>query len=69
MRYLRLTPTSRVAFVDVQCRPEGPDRTRVRVTYQMQALSDHGRSYLEDFTESEFVKSIDEWSGLIQAMR
>ncbi len=68
VRYLRLTPASRVAFVDVRCRPEGPARTRVRVAYQVQALTEHGRSYLENLTESEFAKSIDEWSDLIRAM-
>ena len=68
VRYLRLTPASRVAFVDVQCKPEEPGRTRVRVSYQVQALSDDGRSYLESLTESQFAKSIDEWSDLIQAM-
>ena len=46
----------------------GPDRTRVRVAYQVHAISDHGRSYLEGLTESEFAKSIDEWSDMIQAM-
>lgn len=66
VRYHRLTPGSRVAFVDVRCHPAGQDRTRVRVTYQIQALSDHGRSYLEDLSESAFVKMIDGWSDLIQ---
>ena len=68
VRYLRLTPASRVAFVDVRCWPLGRDRTRVRVAYQLQALSDRGRSYLDDLTESDFAKSIDGWSDLIRAM-
>ena len=68
VRYLRLTPASRVAFVDVQCRPEGPEKTRVRVAYETQALTDHGRTVLKDQTESEFANSIDEWSDLIRAM-
>ena len=68
VRYLRLTPASQVAFVDVQCRPDGPDRTRIRIAYQVHAISDQGRSDLEGLTESEFAKSIDEWSDIIQAM-
>ncbi len=68
VRYLRLTPVSRIAFVDVLCKPEAHDRTRVRVSYQVQALSDHGRSYLESLSQSDFAKSIDEWSDLIDAM-
>ena len=68
VRYLRLTPASRVAFVDVRCMPDGPERTRVRVAYDVQALSDHGRAYLHDLTESAFANSIDEGSDLIRAM-
>ncbi len=68
MRYLRLTPASRVAFVDVRCSAEGPARTRVRVAYRMQALTDRGIVYLEGLTEGDFAKSIDEWSQLIQAV-
>lgn len=68
VRYLRLTPASRVAFVDVQCSPEGAERTRVGVAYQVLALSDHGRSYLEDLTDSAFARSIDAWAGWIEAM-
>lgn len=66
VRYLRLTPASRVSFVDVRCQPEGDDRTRVRVVYQMQALTSSGRSYLSDLSESAFAGMIDEWSNLIQ---
>ena len=68
VRYLRLTPTSRVVFVNVQCRPDGPDRTRVRVAYEMQALTDEGRSYLDGLTESQFAESIEGWSHMIRAM-
>jgi len=68
VRYLRLTPASRFAFVDVHCTPEGPDRTRVRVCYQMHALNDHGRAFLEGFSQRQFAQSIDEWSDLIEAM-
>ena len=68
-RYLRVTPDSRVAFVDVRCTPEGrPDRTRVGVGYEIVALADHGRSYLETFTETEVAKSIDAWADMIHAM-
>lgn len=66
VRYHRLTPTSRVAFVDVRCHPDGEDRTLVRVAYEIQALSDHGRLYLEDMSENGFASMIDEWSHLIK---
>ncbi len=67
-RYLRVTPGSLVAFVDVRCQPEGAARTRVGVAYQIVALSDHGRSYLEDLTDSAFAESIDTWSEWINGM-
>ena len=67
VRYLRLTPASRVAFVDVRCKAEGTGRTRVRVAYEMQALTEHGRSHLDGLTREGFARSIDEWSGLIAA--
>ena len=68
VRYLRLTPKSRVSFVDVQCEPEGADRTRVRVVYQMRALSPSGRAYMSDLSESDFAAMIDEWPHLIEKM-
>ena len=68
VRYLRLTPASRVAFVDVRCVPGGPSRTQVRVGYQIQALTAHGEAYLKEFTQSAFASSIDEWNDLIQAI-
>jgi hypothetical protein len=57
---------SRVAFVDVRCRPEGEDRTRVSVGYEILALTDHGRAYLEDLSERAFAEMIDQWADLIK---
>lgn len=66
VRYLRLTPESRACFVDVQCRPDGPESTRVVVTYQMHALNSAGRAYMSDMTECAFAEMIDGWAQLIQ---
>ena len=68
-RYLRFTPGSRVAFVDVQCRPDGAARTRVRVAYQIETLSTAGESFVSGMSESAFVDMIDEWSRLIRNMQ
>ncbi len=68
VRYLRLTPDSRVAFVDVRCSEDGRDGTRVRVGYQIHALSSAGRSYLDGMTQIVFVKMIDEWARLINEL-
>ena len=68
VRYLRITPASRVAFVDVRCTPVADDRTQVRVVYEMRALTDVGHSHIEDLSEDAFVKSIDEWADLISSL-
>jgi len=68
VRYLRLTPESRVGFVDVQCRAEGPAKTRVRVVYQLHGLSDSGRAHLNEMTQTTFVAMIDQWEQLIREM-
>ena len=64
-RYLRVTPSSRVAFVDVRCRPDGAAHTRVTVSYRMIALTDPGRRYIEAMTPARFARMIDDWSALI----
>ena len=68
VRYLRLTPASRVGFVDVQCRADGPDKTHVRIVYQLHALSHSGRAYLDEMTQGVFVEMIDQWAQLIREM-
>jgi len=65
VRYLRLTPASRIGFVDVLCQADGSDKTRVRVTYQLHALSSSGHTYLTEMTQDVFAKMIDEWEQLI----
>ncbi len=66
VRYHRLTPSSRLTFVDMHCRPEAADRTRVRVTYEVFALTSHGQTFLENLTELAFAKMINGWSDLIR---
>jgi len=68
VRYLRLTPASRVSFVDVQCRPDGAGRTHVRVAYETQALTRSGQAYIFDLSDSGFADMINEWTSLIEGM-
>ena len=65
-RYLRLTPDSRVAFVDVRCRTDGRDRTRVRVAYEIEALSEAGRAYLDAMTPETYRDMIEGWAQSIR---
>lgn len=65
-RYLRITPASRFAIVDVKCRPDGDERARVTVAYDIQSLTDKGEEWLEGFTQNDYAAMIDEWSELIR---
>jgi hypothetical protein len=67
-RYLRLTPGSRAAFVDVQCRAASAGRTSVRVTYETHALSEAGGAQMAEMTQEAFDEMIDEWAQLIRNM-
>src|SRR5262245_22496595 len=46
VRYLRVTPGSRVAIVDVACRGEGEEATVVRVAYTYVPLSPAGEEFI-----------------------
>ena len=65
VRYFRLTPGTRVAFVEVVCSEIEPGRTGVTVTYDVQSLTDEGDTWVDGFTEAAFTGSIGEWSTLI----
>ena len=67
-RYFRLTPTSRVVFVDVRCRREGDACSRVAVSYEMHALTAAGESEMADMTQATYEQSIDEWAERINAL-
>ncbi|MGN6465059.1 MAG: hypothetical protein ACTHLP_06195 [Rhizobiaceae bacterium] len=66
VRYLRVTPASRAAFVDVVCSEECPALTRVRVSYEFVALTESGRDFVAGMTPQSFAADIDNWSMLIR---
>jgi hypothetical protein len=66
-RYLRVTPASRVAIVDVRCRPDGLAGSVVRVSYSFVALTEAGAEFIEATTSKNFAVAIDEWALLIRA--
>lgn len=65
VRYLRLTPDNRAAFVEVTCRAHGTDMTAVTVKYDIQALGPAGEDYLAEMTDTAFAAMIGEWPTLI----
>lgn len=66
VRYLRLTPDNRVAFVDVTCRMRDAHSTGVTVGYDIQALGPAGEQYIAGLSDADFAAMIGEWPELIE---
>lgn len=67
VRYQRSTPGSRVAFVDVRCKPLGPGATAVRVSYAYAPISEAGAAFIAAITPDSHAAMIEEWVRLIDA--
>jgi hypothetical protein len=68
VRYLRLTPDSRAAFVEVTCRARDTHSTLVTVGYDIQSLGPSGEAHIASMTGEAFAGMIGEWPGLIGKM-
>ena len=66
-RYVRVTPGSRLGFVDVRCEALAAQRTRVHVAYVYTALSAQGQADLAALTEAAFARMLDSWRAMIVA--
>ncbi len=66
--YLRVTPGSRVAMVDVAARPIDATTTEVTVRYRITALSPAGEAVVAAMDEAAFGERIDEWRERIAAL-
>ena len=64
-RYLRITPASRIAIVDVVCRAQSPKQVAVQVTYTYTPLTPTAAAELATMTQRQYADSIDEWAALI----
>jgi len=69
VRYLRLTPDSRCAFVEVKCCARDAGSTAVTVGYDIQSLGPSGDDYIAGMTDAAFAAMIGEWPGLIGKMQ
>jgi hypothetical protein len=65
LSYARISPTSRLARVDVSVTAESDRSCRVCVAYEYTALSEAGNTYLMGFTQEYFRSYIDSWRVLI----
>ena len=66
--YVRITPGNRLGTVHVRCRPAGPGRSEVEVTYRLTALGPAGESVLAGLTEEAFAATIDGWRRDLEAL-
>jgi hypothetical protein len=68
-RYLRITPASRIAFVDVRCRASGPKSCIATVSYSLVPLNEAGRAHVETMSPDAFARMIEDWGRLIRFSR
>jgi len=68
-RYLRITPASRIAFVDVRCRASGPGKCVATVSYRFVPLNEAGRVQVDAMLGDAFAEMIEGWGRLIRAAR
>ncbi len=61
LTYLRVTPGSRVGFVDAQCQDAPDGTTWASVTYTLTALSEAGNEHLARFTEAYYTDFMAAW--------
>jgi len=68
-RYMRCTPGSRTGTVEVRCHALDAERTEVKVSYALTALSPAGAEALLGFEGERFAAMIDGWGHEIAARR
>jgi hypothetical protein len=61
--FVRVTPDSRVAEVTVRIDAGGEQTCRANITYTITALNEAGNTFIENFTEKNFVKDMKFWEA------
>jgi hypothetical protein len=61
VRYARVTPGSRMGFVDVACRTLPQGGSEVVVRYSLTALSEAGAALLAELDQERFAAMIEGW--------
>jgi hypothetical protein len=67
VRYQRTSPGSRIAFVDVQCKPLGVNETQVQVSYAYVPLSQSGKDFVAAISLDQHAAMIESWGAKIAA--
>lgn len=66
-RYIRVTPASRFAIVEVSVEADGADACEVEVSYEFTGLTAVGNASIEMMSEPDFSAMIDGWAEMIVA--
>jgi hypothetical protein len=66
--YVRCTPGSRIATVDVVCAAHAPGRCQVTVTYTSTGLSGAGNDWVRAMDERRYEAYIAEWKAAIDRL-
>lgn len=65
VRYVRVSPESRLGVVEVSCAAADAGKTKAIVTYEFTALSEKGNEFIDGFTEEHYRQYISEWESAI----
>ena len=65
LRYLRVTPGSRVGMIDIRCQGAPEGGTEATVTYTFTGLSDEGNEFIARLTSDHYQEYIASWERAI----
>ncbi|MBW1865935.1 MAG: hypothetical protein JRI64_09990 [Deltaproteobacteria bacterium] len=65
VQFYKIELQEKVGVVTVKCSEQGPDKTKVQVTYKYIALSETGESFIDAFNENAYEEFMDEWQQLL----
>ena len=63
--YLRVTPGSHVARIDIHCEDNLNEATRASISYTFTALTEQGNDYVARFTEEHYREWMSSWETAI----
>ena len=63
--YLRVTPGSHVARIDIHCEDSLDETTRASISYTFTALTEQGNDYVVRFTEEHYQEWMSSWETAI----
>ncbi len=62
-RFVRVTPDSRLAMVDIHVTPSAENTAKVSIAYTITALTEDGNRFIEAFTQAAFEEDMRFWEA------